>query len=80
MLTAKVHILCISESRISQSNLVTTILEIPGYTFEHTSTESSAGGTLMCISNVCILCTTESFSNILSKSVRINFCRNYNSK
>ena len=51
LLTAKVDILCISESRLSQNNPVTTNLHIPVYTFEHTSTESSAGSTLMYISN-----------------------------
>ena len=35
----------------SQNNLVTTNLDIPGYTSEHTPTESSAGDTLMYISN-----------------------------
>ena len=30
---------------------MTKNLDIPGYTFEHTPTESSAGGTLMYISN-----------------------------
>ena len=51
LLTAKVNILCISESRLSQNNPVTTNLDILGYTFEHTPTKSSAGGTLMYISN-----------------------------
>ena len=51
MLTAEVDILCISESRISQNNPVTTNLDIPRYTFEHTPAESSAGGTLMYMSN-----------------------------
>ena len=35
----------------SQNNLVTTNLDIPGYTSEHTPTDSSAGDTLMYISN-----------------------------
>ena len=51
MLTAEVDILCISESRISQNNPVTTNLDIPRYTFEHAPAESSAGGTLMYMSN-----------------------------
>ena len=51
LLTAKVDILCLSESRLSQNNPVTTNLDIPGYAFEHTPTELSAGGTLMYISN-----------------------------
>ena len=50
LLTAKVGILCISESRISQHNLTTTNLDIPGHIIEHTSTETSAGGALMYIS------------------------------
>ena len=50
LLTAKVDILCISGSRISQKNLATINLDILGYNIEHTPTESSAGGTLMYIS------------------------------
>lgn len=42
----KVDIL-LSESMLSQNNSVTTNFNIPGYTFEHTPTESLAGGTLM---------------------------------
>ena len=47
--TAKVDILCISESRLSQNNPVTTNLDIPEYTFEHAPAESSVEGTLMYI-------------------------------
>ena len=39
LLTAKVDMLCISESRLSLDNPVTTNLDIPGYTLEHTPTE-----------------------------------------
>ena len=46
----KTDIICISESRLSQRNLVTTKLNILGYKIEHTPTEASAGGTLMYIS------------------------------
>ena len=37
--------------RKQTNNPVTTNLDIPGYAFEHTPTESSAGGTLKYISN-----------------------------
>ena len=37
----------ISESRISKKNSVTTSIDIPGYNIEQTSTESSAGGSLI---------------------------------
>ena len=50
LLTAKLD-MCISERRLCQSNPMTMKLDIPGYTFEHTRTESSAGCTLMYISN-----------------------------
>ena len=39
----------ISESRISKKNSVTTSIDIPGYNIEQTSTESSAGGSLIYI-------------------------------
>ena len=51
LLTAKVDILCISENILSQNNPVTMNLDIPIYTFEDTPIESSAGGTLIYISN-----------------------------
>lgn len=50
LLTAKVGILCISVSRISQNNLAITNLHISGYNLEKTLTESSTEGTLMYIS------------------------------
>lgn len=48
LLTARVDI-CISESRISQNNLPTTNLDIPGCNIEQTPTESSAGGIIIYI-------------------------------
>ena len=55
LLTARVDI-CISESRISQNNLPTTNLDIPGCNIEQTPTESSAGGTIMYISkDICYI-------------------------
>ena len=51
LLTAKVDISCISENILSQNNPVTMNLDIPIYTFEDTPIESSAGGTLIYISN-----------------------------
>ena len=50
MLTAKLDI-CISKSRLSKNNPMTTNLDNPGYTFKHIPTESSAEGTLIYISN-----------------------------
>ena len=43
-------IICITESRITKSNLPTSNIRIPGYNIEQTPTESSAGGTLIYIS------------------------------
>ena len=43
-------IICITESRITKSNLPTSNIHIPGYNIEQTPTESSAGGTLIYIS------------------------------
>ena len=44
------HIICITESRITKSNLLTSNIHIPGYKTEQTPTESSSGGTLIYIS------------------------------
>ena len=43
-------IICISESRITKSNLQTSNVHIPGYNTEQGSTESSVTGSLICIS------------------------------
>ena len=43
-------IICITESRITKSNLPTSTIHIPGYNIEQTPTESSVGGTLIYIS------------------------------
>ena len=51
LLTAKVDILRISKSRLSQNNSLATNLDIPGYTFEHNPIESSVGDALMYLSN-----------------------------
>ena len=40
----KFDIICISESRITKSNSLTTNINIPGYNFEHTPTESKQVG------------------------------------
>ena len=37
-------IICISESRITKNNSLTTNIKIPGYSFEHTRKDSKAGG------------------------------------
>ena len=47
---AKFDIICISESRISMKNSLTTNMDIPGYNIEQTPTKSSASGSLMYIS------------------------------
>ena len=46
----KFDIMCISESRSTKNNSLTTSINIPGYNFEHTPTESKAGGSLIYIS------------------------------
>ena len=43
-------IICITESRITKSNVPTINIHVPGYNIEQTPTESSAGGTLIYIS------------------------------
>ena len=40
----KFDIICISEGRITKSNSLTTNINIPGYNFEHTPTESKQVG------------------------------------
>jgi len=47
----KFHIICLSESRLKKNSDPTVNIDIPGFTMEHTPTESSAGGTLIYISN-----------------------------
>ena len=51
LIKTKFHIICISESRITKNNSLTTNINIPGYSFEHTLTESKAGSSLMYISD-----------------------------
>ena len=46
----KFDIICISESRISLKHPQTTNIDLPGFNMEQTPTESSAGGTLIYIS------------------------------
>jgi len=47
----KFNIICITESRLQKNSSSTVNIEIPGYTIEHTPTNSRAGGTLIYISN-----------------------------
>ena len=47
LIKSKFDIICMSESRITKNKTLTTSNNIPGYNFEHTSTESEAGGLLM---------------------------------
>ena len=49
LLKVSFDIICTSESSISKHNLPTINISIPGYNIEHTPTESTAGGTLMYI-------------------------------
>ena len=51
LIKTKFDIICISESRITKNNSLTTNINIPGYNFEHTPTESKADGSLMYISD-----------------------------
>ena len=46
----KFDIVCISERRISKKNSLTTNIDIPDYNNEQTPTESSAGGSIIYIS------------------------------
>ena len=46
----KFDIICISESRISSKHPQTSNIDLPGFNMEQTPTESSAGGTLIYIS------------------------------
>ena len=50
LIKTKFDIICISESRITKNNSLTTNINIPDYNFEHTPTESKEGGSLMYIS------------------------------
>ena len=51
LIKTKFDIICISESRITNSNSLATNINIPEYNFKHTPTESRAGGSLMYISD-----------------------------
>ena len=68
LLTAKVDILRISKSRLSQNNSLATNLDIPGYTFEHNPIESSAGDALMYLSNDISYVIRNDFKYTLQKS------------
>ena len=50
LLNTKFDVICITETRLSHKNPITTNIELPGYNIEQTPTESSAGGTLIYIS------------------------------
>ena len=50
-LIKKFDVICISESRVTKNNSLTTNINIPGYNFKHTLTESKTGGSLMYISD-----------------------------
>ena len=51
LIKTKFDIICISESRVTINNSLTTNVNIPGYNFQHTPTESKAGASLMYISD-----------------------------
>ena len=50
LLNTKFDVICITETRLSHKNPITTNIELSGYNIEQTPTESSAGGTLIYIS------------------------------
>ena len=50
LLNTKFDVICITETRLSHKNPITTNIELPGYNTEQTPTESSAGGALIYIS------------------------------
>ena len=51
LIKTKFDIICISESRITKNNSLTNNINILGYNFEYTPTESRVGGSLMYISD-----------------------------
>ena len=50
LINTKFDVICITETRLSHKNPLTTNIELPGYNIEQTPSESSAGGTLIYIS------------------------------
>ena len=50
LINTKFNVICITETRLSHKNPLTTNIELPGYNIEQTPSESSAGGTLIYIS------------------------------
>ena len=51
LIKTKFDTICILESKITKNNSLTANINIPGYNFEHTPTESKAGGSLTYISD-----------------------------
>ena len=50
LLNTKFDVICITETRLSHKNPLTTNIELPGYNIKQTPYESSAGGTIIYIS------------------------------
>ena len=63
-------VIAITETRITKNISVTENVELSNYSFEHTTTESSAGGTLLYIANH--LYKTRSDLNI-GKKIELEF-------
>ena len=47
LVNTKFDVICITETKLSHKNPLTTNIELPGYNIEQTQSESSAGGTLI---------------------------------
>ena len=64
------HIMAVSETKISKKTSVISNVNLNSYSFESTPTESSAGGTMLYISNH-LSCKHELTLMCLKKSTRI---------
>ena len=73
LIKTKFDIICISESRITKNNSLTTNVNIPGYNFEHTLTKSKAGGSLIYISDKISYKLHNDLNNYCSKQLESVF-------
>ena len=89
LLEANFNTICISKSKLSQKNSLTSNTDIPGYNIGHTPTEASAGGALIFISQTLpyktrkdlqIYCAKELESVLIELyiSKQTKFCNRYN--
>ena len=67
------HIMAVSETKISKKTSVISNVNLNSYSFESTPTESSAGGTMLYISNHLSCKNHELTLMCLKKSTRIYF-------